>query len=910
MTNAHERAKEIFLDALDLDDAERSLFVRQACQDNEDVRTRVEALLRAHQNAGRFMDSPDQAQTEAESRIVVAGEAVGDLIGPYRLIEKLGAGGFGAVFLAEQAEPVKRQVAIKLIKPGMDTAHVIARFDQERQALARMDHPGIARVYDAGATDRGRPYFVMEYVRGEPITTWCDRRRLRIAERLALFVQVCHAVQHAHQKGVIHRDIKPGNVLVADIDGTATPKVIDFGIAKATGERLVERTIHTAAHQMIGTPEYMAPEQAAGEEDIDTRADVYSLGVLLYELLTGLPLYDRERLRNASVADLERMIRQEEPRRPSARIQSLNERELAPVAIGRNTGPTRLVRELTGDIDWIVMKAVEKDRERRYATAFALAADIQRHLRNEPVEAGPPSAMYRLSRFVKRRRMEVAATGAVAAALGALVVFSLLFGTRAIRAERAARLELDKYQAIVEFNEGLLAGMDPAIARDADKTLIRLILANAAQRVETDLKETPAVEVAVRNTIGYTYFSIGVMDAAEEQFRTAATLAEQTLPPLDPLRLRSEAQLARVLIYTGRLADAAPLVQSVVERSERAFGPDDERTIEALSDLAALHERNNRPEEAEALNRRVLAARVTLLGESHEKTITSMNNLANALDEPEEMAEAITLLEQVLKYQENHNGLDHPKTLATANNLATAYRDTGRTDEARKLFLETLAIKKRILPPGHPSVIISMVNLSDMEETLGRLDEAEALLLEAVTLAREHLGENDFHTLGALNNLASLYIEQDRFAEALPLAETCARAMADRLGPEHRHTLGALGMQATALVHLGRLDEALPLVETLPERTAASLQSDTHDRVGSSLYLRGKVRAAAGRLEEAEADLRRAREITETAGVNARRLRHIRNALADICERTNRLDEAAQHRAAAANVDATSASTK
>jgi eukaryotic-like serine/threonine-protein kinase len=411
----------IFIEALEREDpAERTAFLDRACAGDPALRRRLERLLQRHQQADSFLETPAPAPAAGDGE--AGRERPGTLIGPYRLREQIGEGGMGLVFVAEQQQPVRRKVALKLIKPGMDTRAVIARFEAERQALALMDHPNIAKVFDGGETAGGRPYFVMELVRGVPLTQFCDDNRLGVRERLGLFVSVCQAVQHAHQKGLIHRDLKPGNVLVTSHDGTPVAKVIDFGIAKAVGHRLTEKTVYTQFTQLVGTPLYMAPEQAGlSGLDIDTRTDVYALGVLLYELLTGTTPFDKERLATAGYDELRRIIREEEPAKPSTRISTLGAAANTASA-NRQSDPKRLSRLCRGELDWVVMKALEKDRNRRYETASAFAADVLRYLHDEPVQAGPPGAGYRLRKFVQRHRGPVLAAAAVLLALVAGIV--------------------------------------------------------------------------------------------------------------------------------------------------------------------------------------------------------------------------------------------------------------------------------------------------------------------------------------------------------------------------------------------------------------------------------------------------------------------------------------------------------
>ncbi len=427
----------IFAHALELEaPAERARYVVEACGDDQVLRGEIESLLRALGNAGDFLEDPVMStNTVDQSR---AAEGPRSVIGPYKLLEEIGEGGMGVVYMAEQMRPIYRKVALKIIKPGMDSRQVIARFEAERQALAMMDHPNIAKVLDAGATASGCPYFVMELVKGIPITQYCDQANLNPRERLALLIPVCHAIQHAHQKGIIHRDVKPSNVLVSLYDGKPVPKVIDFGVAKAIEQRLTERTLYTRHGAIVGTLEYMSPEQAENSSlDVDTRTDVYSLGVLLYELLTGTTPLEHQRLQNVAYLEILNRIREEDPPKLSTRLSKT--KELAAIAARRNMEPAKLARLVRGELDWIAMKALNRDRARRYESAIDLARDLERFLADQPVEAVPPSAAYQVWKYARKHRVALATAGAIAAGLIAATAISTWLAVRAAGRPRQSR---------------------------------------------------------------------------------------------------------------------------------------------------------------------------------------------------------------------------------------------------------------------------------------------------------------------------------------------------------------------------------------------------------------------------------------------------------------------------------------
>ena len=447
MNERFHREEEIFEAALKLPAEQRGAYLQAACGSDPALRAQIDGLLKAHDEAGGFMAEPAAPARKTIVLTLPPDEKPGDKIGRFKLLQQIGEGGCGVVYMAEQEEPVRRRVALKVIKLGMDTKTVVARFEAERQALAMMDHPNIAKVLDAGATDTGRPFFVMELVRGVKITDYCDQNKLSTTERLGLFIQVCNAIQHAHQKGIIHRDIKPSNILVTLHDGKPIPKVIDFGIAKATQGRLTDQTLFTAFEQFIGTPAYMSPEQAEMSGlDIDTRSDIYALGVLLYELLTSRTPFDPKELLQAGLDELRRTIREKEPARPSTRLSTLLAADLTAVAQRRQADAPRLIHLLRGDLDWIVMKSLEKDRTRRYETANGLAADIQRYLTNEPIEARPPSALYRFQKLVRRNKAVFAAagTGVGALVIGLILSFYLFVQERSALKRAVAAEQVEK----------------------------------------------------------------------------------------------------------------------------------------------------------------------------------------------------------------------------------------------------------------------------------------------------------------------------------------------------------------------------------------------------------------------------------------------------------------------------------
>jgi serine/threonine protein kinase/tetratricopeptide (TPR) repeat protein len=714
---------------------------------------------------GLPLESLEAIPTPQTKTLQTPVQGVGDgttIAGKYKLIDELGRGGMGVVYLAEQIAPVKRKVAVKIIKLGMDTKQVMARFEAERQALAMMDHPSIAKVYDAGATETGRPYFVMEYVKGVPITEYCDKHRLNNRERLELFQEVCHGVQHAHQKGIIHRDIKASNILVAINDNKPVPKIIDFGVAKATAQRLTERTMFTEMGQLIGTPEYMSPEQAEMTGlDIDTRTDIYSLGVLLYELLVGALPFDSDTLRAGGLGEIQRIIRETDPPKASTRLSSLGDFQTS-IAQSRRTDLSALRKELKGDLDWIILKAMEKDRTRRYETVNAMAADIRRHLENEPVLARPPSTTYKLQKMISRHKIGFVFTVALAVLIVGFAIAMTIASTR-IAAERdRAEDEAAKATAINAFLQDTLGSANPIEGSDRDITVLEA-LETASAKIEEAFSNQPEVEVEVRHTIGVTYLRLGHYDKAEEMLKSALSVARTAYSPDHPHLVPPLTSLAVLLHENGKLNDAESLYREALEIRQKHFGPKDEGVASILSNLGILLQDKGDYEAAESIFREILAIDRELLGGDDLNVAIDLNNLGNIMRDKGDYEAGESYLREAISILKKH---EHPWVSVAMSNLGELMNRRGDYEVAEPIFEEALSIGLEHLGEKNQDIAKLHSRYGECLLRLGKNEEAENKLLAALPILMDTLGERDARTQQTIGLLVEVYEALNKKAEA------------------------------------------------------------------------------------------------------------------------------------------------
>ncbi len=833
-----QRLRRLFSAVDGLAAAERTAFMDRELADEPVLRGELEELLQADAGAGDFLMEP-------------TGGGAARMIGPYRLLEVLGEGGFGVVYLAQQLEPISRRVALKLIRPGMDTRRVIARFEAERQVLASLDHPGIARVLDAGETADGRPYFAMEYVQGVPITVYGVRADLDLRARLLLFLQVCDAVQHAHQAGVIHRDLKASNVLVTEQSGTPCPRVIDFGIAKATGPGTEENTA-TIAGTVLGTLGAMSPEQAGAiSAKVDIRSDVYSLGVLLFELLTGVPPFDPVRLRGLTWLDALCVIRSEDPPPLAARAAA----DLPPT----------WRRKLDGELGWITARAMAKEPDGRYATVSEFAADIRRHLADEPVFAAAPGTAYRARKFVRRHRAAVGAAAVVTLALLVGLTVSTWGLVRARRAEATAAREAAVAAAVNRFlNDDLLASVAPSARRGRGRdVLMREVLDTAAERIDAaaapggPLADEPAVETSIRVSLGQTYLALGEYATAEPHLLRALELQEAE--PEDTALAARLANLGQLHQRSGDYAEAEDFLTRAIAVRRRVAPTDTVMIHSTEFELATVYRHTGRLREAEAIYLPMLEYLQRRLGPDADRTLSCQINLASLYQETGRLAAAESLQTLVLAASRRVEGDEAPATLFAMNNLANTMSSRGEIDAARMLMEQTLALKRRVFGPEHPSTLNSLAGLAELHTSAGAFADAAGFFREAIDLRTRVLGPAHPTTLEAQVGLALALALQGPTAETRALAEAAHASCDSILGEHDEVTLWALLVRVMAEQAAGSADPAWSEA-TLRGIIAAADPGDASD---SFLAALGRTRlaqllAGQGRCAEASALLRRA----------------------------------------------------
>ena len=880
------RAEEIFQEALDRPPDERESYVAEACGDDPALRAEVDSLLGHFEAAGsRYLD-PRQPAVE---------EVPPPSLGPYRATKLLGEGGMGRVWLAEQKEPIERLVALKVLRWGAADPQLARRFVEERRLLARMRHPNVAQIHDAGTADDGAPYLAMEYVDGATITAYCDERTHSVRQRLELFLDVCAGVAHAHQQGVIHRDLKPSNVLVAETEGGPTPKVIDFGIAK---ELETSATGLTRAGHLLGTPEYMSPEQIRGG-DVDTRTDVHALGLLLYELLVGrLPFADRPG-QQSPVEYIQRSSTGDSPR-PSERI-SASDPDTEEIARRRGSDLRALRRVLRGDLDWILLKALARDPDDRYSSASDFADDVRRHLRREPIVARPPSAIYVARRFAQRHPAGAAAFLSIVLALVAITGLTLRHSQRlevereaARRAEAEARRQAAIAEATTEFlTEDLLAAAAPE-AKGRDVKVVE-VLDSASELVEERFPDDPLTRAAIHQTMTRTYARLGDTDSALPHAERALEILREELGD-DARTAVAMNQLGSVVALDGDLDRGSTLLADAFEDLRRTAGPDDERTIRCQRELASTLEWLGRHDEVDTLTADGVVRARRALGPLHPETLNLVNNRGlilsrlGRLDEAEEY-----LLEALSGYEELH-GKGSADALVAGMNLGALYYRQGRFDDAARRFEELLPPTRSVFGEAHPRTLGLINNLAATYRRTGEVERSIPLFEEVLDVRTELLGPDHRNTLITGNNLARAYFQVDRFEDARRTVERVAEGRRKTLGIEHTDTLNAIKFLAGVQARLGLFDEAFTLVDGLLQYEEAYAEGDPRG-LGQTLSLRGDLLRRRGSRPEAEESLRAAqRYFDEASDVTAEERDLLAERFVTLYEEWGREQEAAEWR--------------
>jgi serine/threonine protein kinase/tetratricopeptide (TPR) repeat protein len=883
--------QDLFLRLIETPAEDREAVLDRECGSDAELRQRVESLLKAHEEPDSYLDSSGNQIAATEISDFDSGKSVsevgdrpdsavpptgeydsgsdpwsGELIaGRYTLKEKIGEGGMGEVWVAKQSEPVKRKVALKLIKTGMDSKSVLARFEQERRALGMMDHPNIARVFDGGITRSGQPFFVMELVNGLPLIQFCDEATLSVDERLELFASTCHAVQHAHQKGIVHRDLKPANILVTIVDGRPVPKVIDFGVAKATSGKLTDESLSTQFGAIVGTLEYMSPEQAGYTgDDIDTRADIFSLGVILYELLTGLRPIDASRLNQAAFTEMIRIIREEEPPKPSTRLST--DQSLPSLAAVRKIEPRKLTALLSGELDWIVMKCLEKQRDRRYETANALCRDIQRYLADEPVEARPPSAGYRLMKFVRRNKGRVIAAG--------LVMSALLLGTigttlglieakqKALLAERRevgerqARKEAEREKrialAVQDFlqkkllgqadikaqADALLTSGKPATLARRNPSILELLDRAADEltedRIDRNFPDQPLVQAEILHTVGNAYLAIGEEKKALDFLSRSADIRQEELGPDHRETLTSRHDLGWAEVQVGYLRRGIPRLEVTLERQKVVLGPDDPDTLTSMENLALAYVADSEPHRALPIAEEALQRRGKTLGSNDRNTIESMLNVADVQVAAGNPGQALPLAQRAYELQKQVLVEGHPDLLTGMTTLADVHDGLLHTEQAHSLFKDAFELAKEWHGEKAPITLHQMSLYADSlpfiiapgERFPSPDPRGVTIGAEALELAKDKFGTGDAATIPFLEGLARAHIKREEYGKAVPFAKEAFEIARTRFASDDSRRLDAEYAYADTLSKAGEREVSLPLYEEVLKRTESKFGTD------------------------------------------------------------------------------------
>lgn len=842
--NSPQQEEQLFHQALELDAAARDVFLRDACAGRPLLEARLRALLRAHGSSAGFLERPAAARLPADPELFP-----GCQVGRYALLREIGEGACGVVFRARQLDPIQRDVALKVIKRGMDTRDVVARFEAERQALALLDHPHIARVFDAGATESGRPFFVMELVEGTRITRFADDACLPLRARLELFAAVCDAVSHAHQKGVIHRDLKPSNILVALRSGQPAPTVIDFGVAKATSA-MAGRTLATNAGTFLGTPGYLSPEQAAqGAAAVDTRTDVYSLGALLHELLVGEPPFGR-----TVGPDLLRRLHDEDPPRLSARLRHLAPAELAALAAARHTTPRALLAAVRGDLDAIVQRCLARERDERYASVRDIAEDIRRHLAHEPVRARPPGFGYIVSRLARKHRALAATIAIAVLLLAGTTAISLRLAWAASRAEERATAEMQTKQRMLSFLHDDLFAPAAQQAQPVWDLRWRGVLDRAAERIEGRFSDQPRLASDMHATLGASYLTLGDYPVAQNHLELA----------LFHLRASNERDLVRetalldaltrILLPQAKLDYAYRLWREHSEQLNRAANPVDQR-LHSLRQLAAVERERRRFAAAESHAEAAtnLAAQAGAAPIQHALNWELLATIQRAAAQYEA---SVTSAERALAAARAARGPDAPASLQMLGTLAMCQRFAGRRDAAEQLYLELIERRTRLLGAEHPDTLTTLSELSFVYQDLGRYADAVRLAERDVEVKRRVIGPEHPVTLGARTNLAFLFQLAGRYADAVALHRDVLATRERVLGRDHFINASSLLGIGTALRILGRSTEAEPALRRAVELRAANFGADHRDTLLAETELASSL-TELERFAEAEALLRR-----------------------------------------------------